>query len=258
MDCSLPGFSVHGILQARTLEWVAISISNAWKWKVKVKSLSHVRLFMTPWTAAYQAPPPMGFSRQEYWSGVPSPLLDIAKFSSTGKSKYFRSIYLLGPYTFQIAGRTFLLWTRGRKKRENFETIFISNLNVFMKWRKDGKKNNLSFTMCHMLFLVNAYHCHHSVKLVSFFFFKDEKLRPQKVKYLTQGCTNDCSVESKSIFLLSSVRHAYITKKILFSVMIKVHMPFDDKSILSLILVLGWITGTINPNHWVLIYPELG
>ena len=66
-----------GILQARTLEWVAISFSNAWKWKVKVKSLRHVQLLVTPWTAAYQAPPSMGVSRQEYWSGVPlpSPLL---------------------------------------------------------------------------------------------------------------------------------------------------------------------------------------
>ena len=62
-----------GILQARTLEWVAISFSNAWKWKVKVKSLSRVRLFATPWTAAHQASPSMGFSRQEYWSGVPLP-----------------------------------------------------------------------------------------------------------------------------------------------------------------------------------------
>ena len=62
---------VPGILQARTLEWVAISFSNAWKWKGKVKSLSCVRLFATPWTVAYQAPPSMGFSRQEYWSGVP-------------------------------------------------------------------------------------------------------------------------------------------------------------------------------------------
>ena len=70
---SPPGSSVPGILQARTLEWVAISFSNAWKWKVKAKSLSRVRLFTTPWTAAYQAPPPMGFSRQEYWSGVPLP-----------------------------------------------------------------------------------------------------------------------------------------------------------------------------------------
>ena len=64
---------IPGILQARTLEWLAISFSNAWKWKVKVKSLSRVRLFKTPGTAAYQAPPSMGFSRQEYWSGVPSP-----------------------------------------------------------------------------------------------------------------------------------------------------------------------------------------
>ena len=66
---------VPGILQARTPEWVAISFSNAWKWKVKVKSLSHVRLSETPWTAAHQAPPSMGFSRQAYWSGVPSPSL---------------------------------------------------------------------------------------------------------------------------------------------------------------------------------------
>ena len=73
MDCSPPGSPVPGILQARTLEWVAISFSNAWKWKVKVKSLSHVRPSVTPWTAAYQAPPSMGFSRQEYWSGVPLP-----------------------------------------------------------------------------------------------------------------------------------------------------------------------------------------
>ena len=73
IDGLLPGSHVPGILQARTLEWVAISFSNAYKWKVKVKSLSRVRLLATPWTAAYQAPPSMGFSRQEYWSGVPLP-----------------------------------------------------------------------------------------------------------------------------------------------------------------------------------------
>ena len=73
IDGSPPGSPVPGILQAGTLEWVAISFSSAWKWKVKVKSLSHVWLFATPWTAAYQAPPSMGFSRQEDWSGVPLP-----------------------------------------------------------------------------------------------------------------------------------------------------------------------------------------
>ena len=64
IDGSPPGSPVPGILQARTLEWVAISFSNAWKWKVKGKSLSRVWLLATPWTAAYQAPPSMGFSRQ--------------------------------------------------------------------------------------------------------------------------------------------------------------------------------------------------
>ena len=73
MDGSPTGSSVPGILQARTLEWVAISFSNAWKWKVKVKLLSRVRPSATPWTAAFQAPPSMGFSRQAYWSGLPLP-----------------------------------------------------------------------------------------------------------------------------------------------------------------------------------------
>ena len=73
MNYSLPGSSVHGIFQARVLEWGAIAFSNAGKWKVKVKSLSHLWLPATPWTTAYQAPLSMGFSRQEYWSGVPLP-----------------------------------------------------------------------------------------------------------------------------------------------------------------------------------------
>ena len=73
IDGSPPGPAIPGILQARTLEWVAISFSNACKWEVKVESLSRVRLLATPWTAAYQAPWSTGFSRHEYWSGVPLP-----------------------------------------------------------------------------------------------------------------------------------------------------------------------------------------
>ena len=73
IDGSPSGSPVPGILQARTLEWVAICFSNAWKWKVEVKSRSLIRLFATPWTVAYQAPPSMGFSKQECWSGVPLP-----------------------------------------------------------------------------------------------------------------------------------------------------------------------------------------
>ena len=73
IDSGPLGSPIPGILQAKTLEWVAISFSNTWKRKVKVKSLSRVWLFSTPWTAAYQAPPSMGVSRQEYWSGLPLP-----------------------------------------------------------------------------------------------------------------------------------------------------------------------------------------
>ena len=88
IDGSPPGSPVPGILQARTLEWVAISFSNAWKWKVKVKSLSHVQPSATPWTAAHQAPPSMGFSRQEYWTGVPLP---SPKYMLTFRNECFQS-----------------------------------------------------------------------------------------------------------------------------------------------------------------------
>ena len=81
-DGSPPGSPVPGILQARTLELAAISFSNAWKWKVKVKSLNRIRLLATPWTAAYQAPPSMGFSKQEFWSGVPLPSPVLCLFMS--------------------------------------------------------------------------------------------------------------------------------------------------------------------------------
>ena len=87
IDRSPPGSPVPGILQARTLEWVAISFSNAWKWKVKGKLLSSVRLRATPWTAAYQAPLSMGFARQEYWSGLPLPSPDTV-------------VYIYIPYVF--------------------------------------------------------------------------------------------------------------------------------------------------------------
>ena len=101
IDCSPPGTAVPGILQARKLEWVAISFSNAWKWKVKVKSLSRVRLLATPWTAAYQAPPSMGTSRQEYWSGVPMRFLsnwELSIFCSEFCSLYWKYSFLMLMY----------------------------------------------------------------------------------------------------------------------------------------------------------------
>ena len=103
IDASLPGSPVPGILQARTLEWVAISFSNAWKWKVKVKSLSRVQPSATPWTAAYQAPLSMGFSRQEYWSGVPLPSPKVGLKLNIQKTKIMAS----GPITsWEIDGET--------------------------------------------------------------------------------------------------------------------------------------------------------
>ena len=105
IDSSPPGSPVPGILQARTLEWVAISFSNAWKWEVSVKSLSRVRLLATPWTAAYQAPLSMGFSKQEYWSGLPfpSPLFSLENCIYTCKFKtLFQSFHMLPEKTLLV------------------------------------------------------------------------------------------------------------------------------------------------------------
>ena len=93
MDYSPPGSTVPGIFQARVLECVAISFSNAWKWKVQVKSLSRVQLFATPWTAAHQAPPSMGFSRQEYWSGVPLPSHYYMLWTSKHSEQILRNLW---------------------------------------------------------------------------------------------------------------------------------------------------------------------
>ena len=75
MDCSLPGSSVHGIFQARVLEWVPlpspIYVYNMKKMCTYAQSLSHVQKFATPWTVAQQTPLSMGFPRKEYWSGLP-------------------------------------------------------------------------------------------------------------------------------------------------------------------------------------------
>ena len=86
IDGSPRGFCAPGILPAITLEWAAISFRNAWKWKVKVKSLSRVWLFATPWSAAHQASPSMGFSRREHWSGVPLPSPMIISAAAAAKS----------------------------------------------------------------------------------------------------------------------------------------------------------------------------
>ena len=92
IDGSPPGAPIPGILQARTLEWVAISFSNALKGKIKVKSLSCVQLIATPWSAAYQAPPSMGFPRQEYCSGVPC-LLQYPVYETAKETLMYRTVF---------------------------------------------------------------------------------------------------------------------------------------------------------------------
>ena len=115
IDSSPPGSPFPGILQARTLEWVAISFSNAWKGKGKVKLLSPVRLLATPWTAAYQAPPSMGFSRQEYWSSS----------SSIGSDSYLLSNY---SWTFKLQLQPFFRYMKespaGDKRVKELHIVF--------------------------------------------------------------------------------------------------------------------------------------
>ena len=107
-----PGSSVPGILQARTLEWVAMS-SNEWKWKVKVKSLSHVRLVATPWTAAYRAPLSMGVSRQEYWSGLPLPSL---RESLNAFVFIFFNVITTDAISKDHYGNSKIRWTLGKRE----------------------------------------------------------------------------------------------------------------------------------------------
>ena len=102
IDGSPPGSAVPGMLQARTLKWVAISFSSAWKWKVKVKSLSPVGPLATPWTAAHQAPPSTGFSRQEYWSGVPLPSPYIYMVQSPTRVWFFVTLWTAAPQAANI------------------------------------------------------------------------------------------------------------------------------------------------------------
>ena len=136
IDSSPPGSPIPGILQARTLEWVAISFSRAWKWKVKVKLVSRVRLLATPWTTGYQAPPSMGFSRQKYWSGLslPSPKImassPITSWQIDGETVETVADFILGSSKITADGdcsheikRHILL---GRKVMNNLDNILKS------------------------------------------------------------------------------------------------------------------------------------
>ena len=96
IDGSPPGSSLPGILQARILEWVAISFSNACRHAKSLQSW----LCATPWTAAHQAPLAIGFSREEYWSGLPfpSPRDSVGLIYSFNRQAWFHGANL-APHT---------------------------------------------------------------------------------------------------------------------------------------------------------------
>ena len=133
IDSSPQGSLIPGILQARTLEWVAISFSNAWKWKVKVKSLSCVQPLATLWTAAHQAPPSMGFSRQEYWSGVP--LSSPQKWIDYGLTWFFlvsNNIYL--SVSEIITGGPIIIWHSAYILALNIIQAMWDFRGIFQSW----------------------------------------------------------------------------------------------------------------------------
>ena len=129
IDGSPPGSPIPGILQARTLEWAAISFSNAWKGKVKVKSLSRVGLFTTPWSEAYQAPPSMGFSRQEYRSGVPLPNMSITLIPDVNKMECCYLICCVVQHTHSFSRLCLTDW----KISEDRESGFLPSIIYVIK-----------------------------------------------------------------------------------------------------------------------------
>ena len=131
LDGSPPGSPLPGILQARTLEWAAISLSDVWKWKVKAKLLSCVQLYATPWTEAYQAPLSMGFSRQEYWSGVPLPspwFLLVCIYSFISVIVFFTSSWL-----FFLFSNSVKLHTMSIHSSEFVEHLYDHYLELFIR-----------------------------------------------------------------------------------------------------------------------------
>ena len=158
IDGSPPGSPVPGILQARTLEWVAISFSNAWKWKVKGKLLSRVRLFVTPWTAAYQAPPSMGFSRQEYWSGVPLPSPAYSLWTYVKKE-----VQTVPPCTRDMCG------SRAGDKRTCCPPLQDCHPDVGREWPNQSWTLNLRLIChCHPR---GTYEVYYSLSYLFLFFF---------------------------------------------------------------------------------------
>ena len=158
IDGSPPGSPVPGILQARTLEWVAISFSNAWKWRVKVKSLSRVRLLATPWTAAFQAPPSMGFSRQEYWSGLPLP----SPHKALGRFKMLNQFNIANGYRKMGFG----MGSKGNRLAQNLENRSFSRLLIhisawhFYQVHQQNHDVRSTHSEKHYIFLVSLSQMH--------------------------------------------------------------------------------------------------
>ena len=144
---SPPGSPIPGILQARTLEWVAISFFNAWKWKVKGKLLSHVRLLATPWTAAHQAPQYMGFSKQEYWSRLPLPspikCLDQLNLESGAQ----KSVYSLFPQMILMCSYALHHWYIPFRKPLHESHLYLDSFVFFQIPQGKGTFRKRQFTV---------------------------------------------------------------------------------------------------------------
>ena len=141
IDGSLPSSAVPGILQARTLEWVAVSFSNAWKWKVKVKSLSRVWPSATPWTAAFQAPPSMGFFQASVlaWGAIAFSYWVAISFSR-------RSSQLRDGTCVSCIGRWILYHWATREAHKSYVVIEYRPINLICAVMENLHFENLHYT----------------------------------------------------------------------------------------------------------------
>ena len=175
IDSSPPGSSVPGILQARTLEWVAISFSNAWKRKVKVKSLSRFWLFATPWTAAYQALPSMEFPGKSTGVGCHCLLWQFYSYKGL-KSKWPLNVSQIIPY-WNFSG-----WFRENQLRFHYLSIIIVR-ETFWWWVLNPDCSNWVFTQ----YLLNEWVLLTTKSEILFCFTKQSC---RKAKHSIYGRTN--------------------------------------------------------------------
>ena len=201
-----------GFSRQEPLEWVAISFSNAWKWKVKVKLLSRVQLLATSWTAAYQAPPSMGYSRQEYWSGLPLPS-PTRKWFICKRCKFANHVfYIVLLLSRLVVTDSTTPWTATRQASLSF--TISGNLLKLMSIELVMPSNHL--ILCHpLLFLPSIFRSSH-ICYVGFLIL-DTPTSFQTLFSWDSGCHSDLPVSCSDVLKLEASSTYISTISAIFS-----------------------------------------